>query len=149
MPSLRLVTTHRKRPLHPLRCPRGPYMPPRCIHCHGPHIANDTAYELRPKPNPPPKSKPQISAIKKISAEARLRYQAEAGCVKPSPEISNVTQQIISTPALDNLSSGSIPQIRQNFTTVAPHPGPSAQSSNNRFDILNVEGSQSEEQMQQ
>ena len=56
--------------------------PNRCIHCHGPHPADDVSCDLRPKPSGPPKTKNQVSAIRQINADARLRKQAEAGCIK-------------------------------------------------------------------
>ena len=72
--------------------------PSRCIHCHGPHAADDTKCELRPKAIGPPLTKTQVSAVRKINADARLRKQAEAGCVKPAAN-STPTQNRAATPA--------------------------------------------------
>jgi len=91
--------------------------PCRCIHCHGPHPADDPKCELRPKPSSPPKSKAQVSAIRRIGSEARMRKQAEAGCVKPTSTLS-------STPC--------------GTTTINLRATPSSTRSNNPYEALAV-----------
>lgn len=87
----------------------GHICPPRCIHCHGPHAADYSNCDLRPKPTGPPKTKSQVSAIRRINAEARMRQQAEHGCVKPTTDPSPITtvtstQNITASPAAGNKS---------------------------------------------
>lgn len=58
--------------------------PPKCIHCHGPHPSDYNKCELRPCPSGNPKTKEQITAIRRVCAGIRLRYQTEAGCCTTS-----------------------------------------------------------------
>ncbi|KAI1005320.1 hypothetical protein K3495_g2898 [Podosphaera aphanis] len=104
--------------------------PPRCIHCHGPHPADDIKRELRPKASSSPKTKAQVSAIRQISAESRLRRQTEAGCVMPSAD--NLRKP--SNPVGDKTTVHANPQ---NINT-----SPMTALSN-RFTILNDEAAQS------
>lgn len=87
----------------------GHVCPPRCIHCHGPHAADYSNCDLYPKPSGPPKTKSQVSAIRRINAEARMRQQAELGCVKPTTDPSLITtatstQNLTASPAAGNKS---------------------------------------------
>ena len=63
----------------------GHICPPKCIHCHGAHPADDPKCLLRPHPSSVPKTRSQTTAIRKICSEARLKIQAKAGCVKILP----------------------------------------------------------------
>ncbi|POS82098.1 hypothetical protein EPUL_006367, partial [Erysiphe pulchra] len=62
----------------------GHICPPKYIHCHGAHPADDPKCLLRSHPSSAPKTRTQITTIRKICSEARLRIQAEACCVKIS-----------------------------------------------------------------
>jgi hypothetical protein len=54
--------------------------PPKCLHCKGPHPADDLSCPLRPVPLHP-KTKPETAAILKASKAARKRAIAAANCV--------------------------------------------------------------------
>ena len=56
--------------------------PPRCIHCHGPHPADDPDCPLRPHPNQKPVSKKARAELRSAGAAARLASRAKAGCGK-------------------------------------------------------------------
>ncbi|KAI0993996.1 hypothetical protein K3495_g14187 [Podosphaera aphanis] len=55
--------------------------PNRCINCHGPHPANDSTCELRPKASVRPLNKAHVSSVRSVCAASRLRKKAEAGCL--------------------------------------------------------------------
>ncbi|CCU76433.1 endonuclease/reverse transcriptase [Blumeria hordei DH14] len=71
--------------------PAGHIYPWRCIHCHGPHPADDPTCELRPQPSNPPKIKSQVIDIRRIFSGACIRCQVEAGCVKPSETMQGIS----------------------------------------------------------
>lgn len=82
--------------------------PNRCIHCHGPHSADDKNCELRPKTSGTPKTKAQVSEIRRINAAARMRKQAEAGCVKrttSSSQTADCRRALMTQPAQDSIAS--------------------------------------------
>ncbi|CCU81843.1 endonuclease/reverse transcriptase [Blumeria hordei DH14] len=64
----------------------------RCWLWHNTRTYNVSS-DLRPKPSGPPKTKNQVTAIRQINADARLRKQAEAGCIKAtaSPKTTHTT----------------------------------------------------------
>ena len=54
--------------------------PPRCIHCHGPHPADDPNCPLRPRPNQKPVTKKAKAELRSAGAAARLASRQKAGC---------------------------------------------------------------------
>jgi hypothetical protein len=56
--------------------------PAKCLHCGGPHPADDPNCPLRPTPGGPPKTRPQIEAITKANKAARSRAVTAAKCCK-------------------------------------------------------------------
>lgn len=66
----------------------GPHeCPPKCLHCKGPHLADDLSCPLRPVPLRP-KTKPEIATILTASKAARKRAIVASNCVHtPSPDV--------------------------------------------------------------
>jgi hypothetical protein len=56
--------------------------PAKCLHCGGPHPADDPNCPLRPTPARLPKTRPQIEAITKANKAARSRAVTAAKCCK-------------------------------------------------------------------
>ncbi|POS85577.1 hypothetical protein EPUL_003372 [Erysiphe pulchra] len=100
--------------------------PPRCIHCRGPHLSDSSSCELRPKATCPPKSKEQISTIRRMYTEERLKCQTKAGCLKPLAQNSaSQIKNIASSPLTSNSTfvvvtitspSSNASNIKQNTT---------------------------------
>ncbi|KAI0996381.1 hypothetical protein K3495_g11799 [Podosphaera aphanis] len=115
--------------------------PNRCIHCHGPHPADDTNCELRPTTSGPPKSKAQVSAIRHINSEARIQRQAVAGCANslttrlPKTQVENPDKTVASTPKESIVAA------------TAPMASPKSIISRNSYEAL-VEEPQSDNNMQ-
>lgn len=57
--------------------------PARCVHCGGPHPADDIHCPLRPTRNGPPKSKTQREVIIKTLKATRTKACAAAKCIRP------------------------------------------------------------------
>ncbi len=85
--------------------------PNRCINCHGPHPANDSSCELRPKASVPPMTKAQVRSIRSAYAAARLRKQAEAGCINHK---TNPVQTTTDSSATTNTESASLTSTANN-----------------------------------
>ena len=83
--------------------------PPKCLHCKGPHPADEPSCPLRPVPLHP-KTKPEMTTILKASKAARKRAIAAANCVH--------------TPVTDIpiASSGPVIPIRPPVTVMATVP---------------------------
>lgn len=116
---------------------------PRCIHCHGPHPSDDPSCVLRLTQNEAPKSRSQISTIRKICVDSCMRQQARVGCVKAShtSDTNNdkstqntVTLQITATTDVTHNDCKSTQP-----KTLATHNSP--------FDVRNAEEEQIEVQM--
>ena len=132
---------------HPHTCPH------RCLHCHGPHAADDEECPLRPSSGRLTLNKTQTSEIRSASSTARLRACAEVGC--PNDTKASATKPPPPSPA-DSLSSQA--EVQAPGTTEAPPPSadttpavdimavddtpssqPSAPTPPNRFQPLQTE----------
>lgn len=110
--------------------PHGHICPPKCIHCYGPHPSDDSNCEICPIPSRTPKTKTQINAIRRINTEARLRSQAEAGCIRLS-----------SNSQAEKVGPTSTEETHQNRTSVTTKssdssPSPIIPKSVNLFEVL-------------
>lgn len=91
--------------------------PPRCLHCHGPHVADDPECLLRPKGNTK-YTKSQQAEIRKTCATNLAKARAEKGC---SSQLSTGTQDLPMT--LDETpSQSSAQEIMSPFRPVTPPP---------------------------
>jgi hypothetical protein len=95
--------------------------PPKCLHCKGPHPADDLSCPLRPVPLHP-KTKPEIAVILKACKAARKRSIAAANCVH--------------TPAVDVLMASSRP-VTPTQTPVAA-TAPSTLPARRFFDARSI-----------
>ncbi|CAD6500739.1 BgTH12-06446, partial [Blumeria graminis f. sp. triticale] len=101
--------------------------PTRYVYCHGPHAADDARCELKPKATGPPLTKAQVSAVRKVNADARMRRQAEAGCAKPLPQANSAARS-------DKLSSS------QHLSPAGPRTAQDTQEivTKNPFDAVRI-----------
>lgn len=109
----------------------GHICPPKCIHCHGPHLADIPKFELRPNPSKVSKTKTQITAIRQINAEARLCTQADAGCIKTAK---NKLSSNAETEDLETVHKKTTPKGPANTATPS---SPCATRPVNLFEVLN------------
>ncbi|KAI1005026.1 hypothetical protein K3495_g3187 [Podosphaera aphanis] len=89
--------------------------PNRCIDCHGPHPPNDSTRKLRPKASVSPLAKTQVSSVHNVCAAARLRKQAEAGCVMHK---TNPAQKITGGNTTTNIELALVTSISNNLYEV-------------------------------
>jgi hypothetical protein len=75
---------------HPHTCP------PRCLHCGGPHAADDTKCLLRPTIRGP-KTRPEKAAILSSTKPARIRACQAAGCTKTPRTVPQAIQEMDTT----------------------------------------------------
>ena len=75
--------------------------PPRCIHCHGPHPADDPTCPLRPRPNQRRATKGTRAELRSAGAAARLASRAKSGCGRAvtSGEAPQTTSEAMDTDA--------------------------------------------------
>ena len=84
----------------------------RCIHCKGPYPTDSLNYTLRLDHSSTSNSKSQVSATRKICADAWFCAQAEAGCVKgPAKDISSASSNNNNNSS--TLSLAQAPTIRE------------------------------------
>lgn len=128
---------------HPLMCSTAsPHTcPARCIHCSGPHPADDPLCPLRPI-NKVPVTKTQRLAIIHSYASARLRAIAAAGCTK-SPRTDTLMEEL---PTLTQPVGPTTPKtIRRPRTADGPPPTNTAArffvAPNNPFSPLSFNAS--------
>ncbi|POS87109.1 hypothetical protein EPUL_000842 [Erysiphe pulchra] len=120
----------------------GHICPPNCIHCHGPHPADDPKCELRPNPSRAPKTKTQIFIKCQISSEARLRIQADASYIKPT------SKKVLNDAMEKNLAAAHNHTIPKSQKHTATPTSPRITCSANLFEVLNKVVEPSADQME-
>jgi hypothetical protein len=98
--------------------------PPRCLHCGGPHTADDRNCPLRPT-HKGPKSKPERIAILAITKASHKRARAAAGCSHKATDVHMETESP-TTPSTPTRARS--PSIPASIPATRFRPGPS-----NRF----------------
>src|ERR1700761_6136614 len=108
---------------HSNRCsaPSPHQCPPRCLHCHGPHPADDLGCFLRPSKPSTAFTKTQKSEIRKSCSAALARTRTDLGCLTLPPASTQEEMAVDSEPT--PLSSQSPPRaITSPFRPSTPPP---------------------------
>ena len=114
--------------------------PARCLHCGGPHPADDPSCPLRPAKNP--RSKAEKQAILNITKPARKRACLAAGCTERPrnvPEDSSIDDTEMPLPRTPTRSQDQAPSISPTAkrTRFQAHTSPGlSRMSPNRFTAL-------------